>query len=271
VKSRVKTAWRRRPAIAVAVAALALTACGGSSSPPASSPAPAATAAAAATLQPPSQRCGDPAMKASVVTLTTSDGVKLDGVEVGSGPVAAVFLHESPGDLCVWWPFAPAIAKAGVHALLLDQRCFGLSDCPRDSVEPATDVAAGIAKLRADGAKTVAVVGASYGGASALVAGSKLKVDGVASLSGEPDLQPALDVDKVIGGLTAPLLMAVSRGDGYVSPAQARTMVRNSGSTSKRLIVEGRDAGHGVQMLVGSDGVTPDALFNTLMAFVRAH
>ena len=125
-------------------------------------------------------------------------------------------------------------------------------------------------KLRADGARTVTVVGASYGGASALIAGSKLKVDGVASLSGEPDLQPELDVDKVIHGLTAPLFMAVSKGDGYVSPAQARTMVRDAGSKSKRLIVEGRSACHGVQLLVGSDGMTLNALFSTLMAFIRS-
>jgi pimeloyl-ACP methyl ester carboxylesterase len=261
----------------VVIAALALAGCGhhGTTGPlPGQEPAAKMTPApATAALPQPSQRCGDPAIKATLVSLTTSDGVKLDGVELGSGPKGAVFLHESPADLCNWWPFAGAIEKAGVHALLLDLRCFGESACPKGagSVDPAADVAAAVARLRGDGAKTVVVVGASYGGASALVAGSKDKVDGVASLSGEPDLDPALDVNKVIHALTAPLFMAVSRGDGYVSPAQARTMVRNAGSTSKRLVVEGREAGHGTEMLVGDDGMTPTRLFGTLMAFIRAH
>ena len=260
------------------IAALVLAGCGSETLPSVRTSTATPSAAATAALQQPSQRCGDPAMKATPISVTATDGVKLDGVEFGSGPYGAVFLHESPGDLCVWWPFADAIKKAGVHALLLDLRCFGQSACPKGakSIEPADDVGGAVNRLRTDGAKTVVVVGASYGGASALVAGATLKAqttltaDGVASLSGEPDLQPELDVNKVIHGLTAPLFMAVSTGDGYVSPAQARTMVRNAGSTSKRLIVEGRSAGHGVQMLVGSDGTTLDALFKRLMAFIRS-
>jgi pimeloyl-ACP methyl ester carboxylesterase len=212
-------------------------------------------------------------MRAKAVRFTTADGVSLDGVEFGEGPVGAVFLHESPGDLCVWWPFAPALAKAGIHALLLDQRCFGESACPKRAkeIDPATDVEAAAKRLRKDGAKRIVLVGASYGGASALIAGSKLTdLAGVASLSGEPDLEPQLDVDKVIGHLKAPLLIAVSTGDGYVSPKQSRTMLDRAGSEDKRLIVRPRDAGHGVQLLLGDDGVTPNATFDQLVRFIRS-
>jgi hypothetical protein len=251
----------------VAIAALLAAGCG-SSKAPAKAPAPARAS------KPVAQRCGDPQTPATAVHLKTADGVTLDGVELGSGRVGAIFLHESPGDLCVWWPFAPALAKAGIHALLLDQRCFGQSACPTgaQAIDPAADVAAAIEQLRKHGATQVVLVGASYGGASALVAASKLndQLDGVASLSGEADLNPQLDVDKVIPHLRAPLLLAVSTGDGYVSPEQMRTMLRTAGSKSKRLIVRPRDAGHGVQLLVGDDGVTPNAMFDTLVRFIRS-
>ncbi len=258
-----------RRAIAIA---LLLAGCGGGSKPaPTATASPAATAVA---LQQPIDRCGSPAMKARLVRMRTSDGVTLDGAEVGSGPHGAVFLHESGTDLCNWWPFAKDLADGGVHALMIDQRCVGASDCPNGApaIDAAADVAAAVAELRRQGATRVVVVGASLGGANALVAASVLgaKVDGVASLSGEPNLRPQLDVPKVIGRLRAPLLLAVAHGDGYVSIPETRAMLRRAGSKDKRMIVRPITAGHGTEMLFGVDAITPTALFGTLVKFIRS-
>jgi len=67
------------------------------------------------------------------VSFRTRGGVPLDGVEIGSGPNGAVLLHMVASDLCDWWPFAGALGRAGVHALLVDQRCSGRPTCPPDA------------------------------------------------------------------------------------------------------------------------------------------
>ena len=98
----------------------------------------------------------------------------LDGAIVGSGPVGAVLIHEYPGPMCGWWPYAAYLARHGVRALLFDLRCFGDSACDTGRGHATTDVAAAMQALREDGARSVALVGASMGGAIAVVAAARL-------------------------------------------------------------------------------------------------
>ena len=103
-----------------------------------------------------------------------------------------MFLHESPDDLCGWEPYAAEVAKRGFHVLLVDLRAFGLSQRgPYGGRRGAVaDVRGAVDELKHLGAKQVAVVGASYGGVTALAAAPALgpQIAGVASLSGELDL-----------------------------------------------------------------------------------
>src|SRR5262249_44448486 len=129
--------------------------------PPRSSPEPTATpVSTTAALPQPSQRCGTPNAHAQTLRFKTSDGAVLDGAIVGKGPIGAVLIHEYPGPLCGWWPYANYLAHHGVKALLFDLRCVGLSTCPEDRTHPADDVAAAMKALRQDGATSVAVIGA---------------------------------------------------------------------------------------------------------------
>lgn len=273
-------AVRDRACVGAVGLAMVIGGCGGqgggdTGSRARTAPVPKPVATEAEALPSPADRCGDPRAPASTLRLRTRDGVALDAVEVGRGRAGAVFLHQSPSDLCDWWPFARSLAQAGVRALLLDLRCNGLSDCPTRSeafTSPESDVGAAVSELRRRGAKRVTVVGASYGGATALVASSKLgrKVDAVASLSGEPRLSDELDVHRVIGRLRAPLLLVVAPGDQYVSVAQTRAMLRAAGARSKRLIVRPVNSGHGIDLLLKSDQRRRSALFGTLMSFIRS-
>src|SRR5262245_52741112 len=125
----------------------------------------------------PAQRCGTPDRAANVLTLHTADGVRLDAAEVGAGAKGVVLVHESGGKaLCGWWPFAVRLADEGFHVLLFDLRCYGFSTCPRGAKGSnyVADVAAAAAKLRALGAASVEVVGASMGGSIALVSGVRV-------------------------------------------------------------------------------------------------
>jgi pimeloyl-ACP methyl ester carboxylesterase len=245
----------RLPAL---VAALALAGCGGSEKqPPAHTPVPTATSTPAA-LQQPADRCGDPDTPAKLVSLTTSDGLKLDGASVGDGDLGVVLLHEYPADLCGWWEYANYLADRGMRALAIDMRCLGKSECgERGTAGAVADVRAAMEELRREGAKRVAIVGASYGGAIAVVAGARLAPAAVVDLSGERSLQGLVpgydDVDSLAAAprLRAPALFVVARADHYTPVADMRRVYRAAGSREKRLVVLPAEAGHGLATLYG--------------------
>jgi hypothetical protein len=108
--------------------------------------------------------------------LQTSDRVRLFSVEAGSGSTGVVLAHESPGGLCGGIPALPAFAAHGVRTLAFDFRGFPPSASPpnRTSGHFAPDLQAAVDALRADGARKVFVVGASFGSAAALDAAPKL-------------------------------------------------------------------------------------------------
>jgi esterase/lipase len=200
----------------------------------------------------------------------------LDGAVVGSGPVGVVLLHEYPGPMCGWWPYATYLAHHGVQALLFDFRCLGLSTCPRGGEgDPTGDVAAAISVLRRHGAQSIAIVGASLGGVVAVTAGAKLHPSAIVDLSGERDLDgllPGVNLSSFAAapGVHAPALFAVARQDRYVSVADMRAIYRRAGSTTKRVIVMPAAAGHGWDMLLDAD-FSWSPLARQVLEFVKAH
>ena len=143
-------------------------------------------------------------------------------------------------------------------ALAIDMRCLGESECgSRGKAGAIADVRAAMAELRQEGAKRVAIIGASYGGAIAVVAGAKLKPAAVVDLSGEQSLQALVpgydDVDSLAAApaLHAPALFVVARKDNYTPVADMRRVFRAAGSRAKQLIVLPFEAGHGLAVLSG--------------------
>jgi pimeloyl-ACP methyl ester carboxylesterase len=264
---------RAQPALVTLLVAV-LLGCGGADQRDAGVPRPPApTSTPVRPLTAPAERCDEPGPRARVVTFRAADGVALDGVEVGTGPNAAVLLHMVSSDLCDWWPFAGELTRRGVHALMIDLRCSGRSSCSRDArriTDPTADVAGAVALLRRRGARRITVAGASLGGASALIAGAELgsQVQAVASLSGVPEVTSQLTVRAVIARLSAPLLMAVAQEDPAVSVGQTRAMLRQAGSRSKALLVRPASEGHGVALLLGRGDRRSDVL-DALVRLIR--
>lgn len=121
--------------------------------------------------------CGS-TVNATVLRFPAADGTQLDGVLVGSGPAGVVLLHQHPAGLCGFWPYAVYLSKRGLQALAIDLRCYGKSACPQaDDAKSRVvdDVAGAVAALRARGAKRIALVGASLGASTALLAGAALR------------------------------------------------------------------------------------------------
>ena len=257
----------------LAVVLVAVAGCGGGSHPVARKRAESTATAAPASAA--DRRCTEPGVRAQAVRFRTRDGVMLSGAVVGSGPVGAVLIHEYPRDYCGWLPYSGYLSRHGVRALLFDLRCFGRSPCPGGRGHAIADVAAAMAELRRRGARRVALVGASMGGAIAVVAAARLHPAAVVDLSGERDttgLTPGIDADAgaAAHGVTAPALFAVARGDRYVPVDDMRAVARHVRSATRRMIVLPAAAGHGWDLLFGT-ATEWSPLAATVAAFIRRH
>jgi alpha/beta superfamily hydrolase len=231
----------------------------------------AATRATAAADRP----CTEPGVRAEPIRFRTSDGVMLAGAVVGSGPVGAVLIHQYPRDYCGWLPYSGYLSRHGVRALLFDLRYFGRSSCPGGRGHATIDVAAGMADLRRRGARRIALVGASMGGAIAVVAAAQLHPAAVVDLSGERDttgLTPGIDANAgaAASRVTASALFAVAHADRYVPIADMRTVARRVRSATSRLIVLPATAGHGWDLLFGGE-TKWSPLAATVAEFIRRH
>jgi pimeloyl-ACP methyl ester carboxylesterase len=218
----------------LAAATIALAGCGGGG---AARPAP-----------PPllSQRCSSrgAGVEAETFWFNAADGTRLDAAEVGSGERGVILLHEAPADLCDWAPYAKTLARRGFHVLLVDLRGYGLSrGAPIGERGARADVRAAVEALKARGARKIALVGASYGGATAMVAAPSLgnAVAGVASLGGELVLHEGgndeLNALDAVRKLHVPFLVLASKDDHWLLGPEARTLVRAAASRDKQVVV----------------------------------
>jgi dienelactone hydrolase len=230
---------------------------------------------AQAPLPQPSTRCGPPEVRAQVLRFQASDGVRIDGAMVGSGPAGVVLAHQSNSDLCGFWPYAVFLSQQGLRVLDIDLRCSGSSDCPDAEAagRVANDVAGAAAELRRQGAGSVALVGASLGGMASLLAGAAAQppVDAVVSLSG-PQRFNDLDATSALARLTRPVLFVIARDDPYVTVDEVRSQYRATRSADKRIMVLGAPytGSHGWDLLTdGKGGWTPIA--HQVAGFVQDH
>jgi pimeloyl-ACP methyl ester carboxylesterase len=214
-----------------------------------------------------------------VVQFTALDGVRLEGVEYGTGRAGVVLTHQLGSDASEWAPLASMLAERGYRALALNVRgtCprngFG---CSRGSFVPDDiwqDVAGGARFLLHRGARNVILVGGSMGGEASLVAAARFKshVAGVVSLSGSEGFAGPIDPHetKAIVAVGVPKLFIAGRAD-TAAAAAARDYDRLA-KPPKQLLIVG-SAAHGVSLLgdprVGSQ-VT--AALITFLAARAAH
>jgi alpha-beta hydrolase superfamily lysophospholipase len=204
-----------------------------------------------------------------VLRFRASDGVRLIGVVLGSGPRAVVLAHQggSPPNFCGWVPYARTLAAGGYRVLVFDHRGFGSSGVASRSTRVARvdyDVLGAIRVLRAQGATSIVLAGASLGGSAVLSAAARATppVNGVISVS-SPTRLFRINVLKAVRALRAPALFVAADGDSPFDE-QAQELYAACPSPDKRLmIVSGYE--HGVALL-------PDPQVRaTVDTFIAAH
>jgi len=146
------------------------------------------------------------------VSLPTEDGGLIYADLYGKGDRGVVLAHGGRCRKESWKPQAEQLAEAGLHVLAFDFRGFGQSHGPGDrdmfTAPMYLDVLAAVRYLRKNGAKTVAVMGGSFGGGAAADASTASKpgeINRLILLAGEGN-GPAEKIK-------APLLEIVARHD----------------------------------------------------------
>jgi hypothetical protein len=174
------------------------------------------------------ERCVTAAERRRVVRFKAIDGVRLIGVEFGRGARGVILAHQggAPPNLCGWVPYARTLAAAGYRVFLFDHRKYGSSGRAshwRRADRVDFDVLGAIRALRARGARSIVLGGASLGGAAVLSAAPQAtpSVDGVISFS-SPRYYSNLSL---LGGVAAShvpvLFLAEENDDPYDDDARA--------------------------------------------------
>ena len=224
-----------------------------------------------------SDECGNAyaGIASTSIWFRTADHVRLHGIILGGGRAGVLLAHQYPADLCGWAPYGRTLARSGFRVLFFDFRGFGASQRPPPRLigRVDRDVIAAAALLRERGAKTVSLVGASFGAAAVLVAAPAIHPppSAVVSLSAETDLEflgpnYSLHPLRAAPRLRSPLLLMVARGDHFVSVGDSRALLRAARANPKRLVVFG--SGHGLRLLEPPNRARASRL---LLAFLRAH
>jgi pimeloyl-ACP methyl ester carboxylesterase len=225
--------------------------------------------------------CGPPNAPGRLTTIHASDGVRLAAIEAGSGERGVVLIPElGATGKCGWWDYAAYLAARGFRVVLFDHRCTGESSCPPTGTAPTgltSDIQGAVIRLRQRGATAIALLGASQGGAEALITATlpQRGVTGVAALSAD-ELSTSLAADPypatalaAAARLRLPVLFAVAEGDPYVSVQQTRQLYKEAGSPRKQLVILGPDQGHGWDLVTAQPDGSRPVFGRMLLAFLR--
>ena len=146
------------------------------------------------------------------ITITSEDGAVLAADLYGTGTRGVVLAHGGRFTKESWKPQAETLSKAGFLVLAFDFRGFGQSHGPGDkdmfTAPMQLDVLAAVRYLHQHGAKTVSVVGASFGGDAAAKACTESKPGEISRLA-----MLASESDAPAEKIRVPLLMIVGRDD----------------------------------------------------------
>jgi pimeloyl-ACP methyl ester carboxylesterase len=182
-----------------------------------------------------------PGVRIEHLSFATEDRGLIYADLYGEGDQGVVLAHGGRFTKESWQPQAQQLARAGFHVLAFDFRGFGQSHGPGDSdMDTAPmwlDVLAAVRYLRKNGAKTVAIVGGSFGGsaaADASVASQPGEINGLVLL--------AADWNGPAERIKVPLLVIVAREDandeGLRLP-RIRAWFEKAPQPKKLLVLEG--------------------------------
>ncbi len=194
------------------------------------------------------------------VAFDSADGVRLEGRLFGEGTSAVVLSHMRPADQRSWFEFATRLADDGYLVLTYDFRGYcpggqgGCSDGDRDIGAIWQDVLGAVEFVRAEGATSVSLVGASMGGTASLVAASRLGsgARAVITLSAPVSIEGLVADAPLLSQITAGKLFIAGVGDAPAAH-DAEILYEQSPPPKGGLQIVPADE-HGTDLLTGARG-----------------
>lgn len=105
------------------------------------------------------------------LTFAAADGVPVSGEAYGTGPRGVILVPGAHGVGETWHLQAERLARSGFRVLAMNYRGLGsLAEAEQDGEKAHLDVLGAIGRLEAEGAQSIALVGASWGGRAAAMA-----------------------------------------------------------------------------------------------------
>lgn len=206
---------------------------------------------------------------AAPFTANAADGVVLHGNDWGKGTKAVLLVHEKGKSSLDWSYFAERLSQKGFYVAAIDLRGHGTSTLPAPLTEAdypkmSQDVAAGLAFLRAKGAKDIVIIGAGIGANVSLYAASEAPdVKTVVLMSPGLNLTGVAIAPAAEKYGTRPMLIAVGADDTYGLRTATWLEERGQGSRVVEFVGAG---GQGVKLL----NKDPD-LEGTLIAWISGN
>jgi pimeloyl-ACP methyl ester carboxylesterase len=189
---------------------------------------------------------------ASAIVFPARDGWKIHADLYGAGRRGVVLVHGGRFTKESWAPQARVLVEAGFRVLALDLRGFGQSKDGPPALNPGggspLDVLAAVRYLRAHGAKTVSIVGASMGAdaaAGASIVARPGEIDRLVLLAGGADEPP-----EKLKGKKLFLVARDDANDAGPRLPRIRTQFERAKEPKKLVILDG--SSH-AQFLFGTD------------------
>ena len=201
------------------------------------------------------------------ISFTAEDGLEIQGRLFGQGDVGVVLAHMYPADQTSWWDFAGTLAENGYMALAFDFRGYGQSSGSKEITLIDLDVEAAVDFLKAQGASTVFLAGASMGGTASLkVAANRSEdVSGVVSLSAPINFK-GISVEEE--QIRVPVLLMVASKDGSAKESLNEMIGLGIVAQTAESVVYEESGDHGTDLLEGDHG---DVVRGRILSFLQAN
>ncbi len=207
-----------------------------------------------------------PTGMSSKVSFRTDDGLELKGRLFGDGPTGVVLAHMFPADQSSWWDFAGKLVERGYSALAFDFRGYGESSGDKDIEMIDRDMRAAIEFLKAQGASSIFLAGASMGGTASLkVASEDQGILGVVSLSAPVEFKGLSVKGQEV---RVPVLLIAARGDLSAKENLDSTVEDGIVGPQTETVVYEEGGDYGTDILTGSNA---PAARDRILAFLEAH
>jgi pimeloyl-ACP methyl ester carboxylesterase len=195
------------------------------------------------------------------ITFKTTDGVTVSATLLGSGASGIVLGHMLGSDRADWLSYARRLAGDGYMALALDFRGHGKST-KRPVANLEREMVAAAAFLKGQGAKRIALVGASMGGTAAVKAAASGAAAALIAIS-SPQSYGAFVTTADLRRITVPSLWIVGQDDADF----VRSMrIMWKGARGPKRFQEFPGAWHGTQFF---DAPFAEAFGSLMRGFLR--